>query len=77
MTELSLKVVYHDPRQFPLGGGISWIDLMCVDSGGRLLSVDAGMRKFHSLHAKIEITLESFFPVHTTKPFTYRLQRNN
>ena len=45
---------------------------MCVDSDDRILSVDAGMPNFHSLHAKIEVTYKSFLPSHTTKPFTYR-----
>ena len=43
-----------------------------IDRGDRILSVDAGMPNFHSLHVKIEVTLESFLPSHTAKPFTYR-----
>ena len=71
VSELSLKVFNHGPTHFPLGGRPSRIDLMCVDSGERILSVDAGMPNFHSFHAKIEVTLESFLPSHMTKPFTY------
>ena len=71
VSELSFKVVNNGPTHFPLGGRLSWIDLMCVDSGDRILWVDAGMQNFYSLHAKIEVTLKSFLPSHTTQPFTY------
>ena len=45
---------------------------MCVDDDDRILSVDAGMPNFHSLHVKVEETLKKFLPSDTTKPFAYR-----
>ena len=42
---------------------------MFVDGGDRILSVDAGLQ---SLYAKIEVTLKSFLPFDTTKPFACR-----
>ena len=63
VSELSLNVVNHCPTHIPLVGRTSWIDLMCVHSGDRILSVDAGMSNFHSHHAKIEVTIGIIFTI--------------
>ena len=71
-SEISLKVVNHGPTHFPLGGRPSWIDLICVDDSDTNLASGIKMPTFHSLHAKIDVTLEKLVPSHTLNQFTYR-----
>ena len=46
---------------------------MCVDCGvDRVIAAAARMPNFHSLHAKIEVTLETFLPSPTVQQFSFR-----
>ena len=71
-SELSLKVIKHGPRHFPLGGRPSWIDLVCVDDIDTILASGIEMPTFYSLYAKIEVTLEKFVPSCKLNQFIYR-----
>ena len=71
-SELSLKVINHGPTHFRFNGRSSWIDLICVDDSDVILGSEIEIPTSHSLHDKIEVTLDKLVPSHTLEQFTYR-----
>ena len=72
ISEPSLKVVNHGLKHIPVGGQASWIVLMFVNGGDRVLATGANMPNFHSVHAQIEVTLETFLPSNLIQQLSFR-----